>query len=230
MHARQATRLLGAQVASARHQQPQFDVQFGLSGDGAQVRAGAHLLGNDSGIARIALGLPADRALAGAIDGQPWHVHQRQAGLQQHGLRQRSDASQHINAHALWRRQRQQLDDELLQVFWGVEKLAVEDDLAARVDSTDPVHFLGDIDADRRGHWHSPSRSIRQPFLANFALHSDDSQSLISGREGKAERGEMPPEPSQAASMKAIPSRRLESILACHSRHRSLGNEKGRAA
>src|SRR6266850_6600772 len=75
-----------------------------------------------------------------------------------------------------------------------------------------------------------PSRSTWQSFLAVNALHSDGSRSLISGRKGKAKRGELPPEPSRAASGKAIPSRRQASMLACHARHRLLGNEKGKAA
>ena len=42
--------------------------------------------------------------------------------------------------------------------------------------------------------------------LAVVALQSDGSRSLISGRDGPRKRGEMPPEPSRAASMIPIPA------------------------
>jgi hypothetical protein len=46
----------------------------------------------------------------------------------------------------------------------------------------------------------------RHPARAVFALHSDESQSLISGRGGVAVPGDLPPEPSWAASRKTIPA------------------------
>jgi len=47
---------------------------------------------------------------------------------------------------------------------------------------------------------------VRQPAHAVVALHSDDPQSPISGRDGLAVPGDLPPEPSSAASMTTIPA------------------------
>ena len=60
-------------------------------------------------------------------------------------------------------------------------------------------------------------------------LHSDGSRSQVSGRKGRRRGGDASGA-IRAASMRTIPSRRLVSILACHTRHRLHGNEKGRAA
>ena len=46
---------------------------------------------------------------------------------------------------------------------------------------------------------------LRRPACAILALHSDDPQSLISGRSGRWDRAELPPEPSRAASVIPIP-------------------------
>jgi hypothetical protein len=230
VHASQAPRLVRGEVMPARDEQAQLDVEFRLGCDHAQIAARAHLIGNDASITRIALGLSADGALAGAVDRQARYMHQAQAGIEQHGLRERGNAAEHVDAHASRLRQAAQFIDQSVQFLGSVEQLAVQQDGAHSVHGAHPVNLLGDIDANEGGHEASPSRSKRQPFRAVYALHSDGSQSLISGRKGRAERGEMPPEPSRAASMKAIPSRRLASILACHTRHRSLGIEKGRAA
>jgi hypothetical protein len=86
-----------------------------------------------------------------------------------------------------------------------IVELAVDPDLALVVDGADPVHFFGDVDADCDTHGGSPWL-LRHPFVAGVALHSDRSQSLISGRKGKTKRGDLLSEPSRAASMKTIPA------------------------
>src|SRR5512134_1613756 len=58
---------------------------------------------------------------------------------------------------------------------------------------------------------HSPlkeaiARQGYDPARAVFTLHSDESQSLISGQGGVAVPGDLPPEPSRAVSMKTIPA------------------------
>src|SRR6185369_9445700 len=106
------------------------------------------------------------------------------------------NTAEHIDADAHRRGKLPQLIREPQQIFRRVKKLSVQQDGACNIDGAHPVNLLGNVDADKGGHELSPSRSTRQPFLAGYALHSDPSQSLISGRKGRAERGEMPPEPS----------------------------------
>jgi hypothetical protein len=67
------------------------------------------------------------------------------------------------------------------------------------------MHFFGDIDTDTDMH-NSSFELLRRPVHAVFALHSDESQSLISGRDGVAPSGDMLAEPLTAASMKTIPT------------------------
>lgn len=80
-------------------------------------------------------------------------------------------------------------------------------DDAIAIDGSNPVDVLGNIHADTDAH--SPLQAlnkVRRPAHAVVALHSDQSQSLISGRGGVALPGDLPPEPSIAASMKTIPA------------------------
>jgi len=56
----------------------------------------------------------------------------------------------------------------------------------------------------------------RQPSHAVLALHSDDPQSLMSGQVRWGDRAVLPPEPSRAASMTAIPGPLPSNILGHH--------------
>jgi hypothetical protein len=67
------------------------------------------------------------------------------------------------------------------------------------------VYLLGNVDSDADPHG-VPLFVTRHPARAVFALHSDESQSLISGRGGVAVPGDLPLEPSWAASVKTIPA------------------------
>ncbi|QFI70699.1 hypothetical protein EKH55_5825 (plasmid) [Sinorhizobium alkalisoli] len=75
--------------------------------------------------------------------------------------------------------------------------------------------------------------SVRQPSHAVLALHSDRSQSLISGQVRCRDRVVLPPEPSRAASMIAIPgpvpSKRIASMKQS-AKARVETRVKGRAA
>jgi hypothetical protein len=107
-------------------------------------------------------------------------------------------------------------------------------DDAITIDGGDPVDILGDIDADADAH--SPLRvltKIRRPAHAVIALHSDQSQSLISGRGGVTPPGDLPPEPSMAASMKTIPAAppgETPAIAAANRKALFTQHLKGRAA
>jgi hypothetical protein len=85
---------------------------------------------------------------------------------------------------------------------------AAEDDLAvAAIDGLDPVKVLGHIDPHRDSVLHTSSSmtSDRNGALTPVvALPSDRSRCLISGDGEQARRGDQPPEPSTAASMKSI--------------------------
>jgi hypothetical protein len=86
-----------------------------------------------------------------------------------------------------------------------VQQLAVNLHDAASIDGSDPVYLLGNVDSDADPHG-VPLFVTRHPARAVFALHSDESQSLISGRGGVAVPGDLPLEPSWAASVKTIPA------------------------
>jgi hypothetical protein len=226
VHARQAAGLFLGEVTPTRDEQPQLQVELGVRLDGPQVASGSHLIGNDSGITRITLGFASDRTLSSAIDGEPRDVNEIEAGLQQHGLRKRGNAAEHVNADANRHGQITKLGHEVHEVLRGVCELAVEQDAACAVDGRDPVQFLSDVDTDESAQATSSLADDRHPFFAVFALQSDGSRSLISGRKGKDGKGEMPPEPSRAASMRTIPSRRRNAIVP----RMTAGIEKGRAA
>ena len=105
------------------------------------------------------------------------------------------------------------------QYRWRVQQLAVKPNDALNINGSDPVYLLGNIDSDVDPQGAPLTFVARHPARAVFALHSDGSQSLISGRGGVAVSGELPPEPSRAASMKTIPTpppRRMTGWRAVH--------------
>ena len=195
------------QVAAAADEQPQLEVELGGRLDRPQVAADAHLVGDDPRVARVGLVLAAHRALAGAVDGQARHVDEREAGLRQHRLREAGDAADDVEPDAHRSAERRELVDERGDGRRPVLQPAVEPHDALRIDGRDPMHLLGDVDSD--ADLHAPSEKLvllRHLARAVVALHSDDPQSLISGRGELAAPGDLPPEPSRAASMKTIPT------------------------
>ena len=91
VHARQPLGLRIDQVASPAHQQSDFQIEFGRRLDGAQIGPGADLVGDGPGVTWVGLVLAADRALAGAVDRQARHVHEREACFGQYGFGQAGD-------------------------------------------------------------------------------------------------------------------------------------------
>ncbi|HET8727356.1 MAG TPA: hypothetical protein VFO41_07585, partial [Alphaproteobacteria bacterium] len=88
-----------------------------------------------------------------------------------------------------------------------------ESPLPRRMNSQKPSYTedltlsLGDVNPNADPHGASSRWVVlRPPARAVVALHSDDPQSLISGRGGVAVSGDLPPEPSRAASLKTIPT------------------------
>jgi hypothetical protein len=134
-------------------------------------------------------------------------VDEGEAGLGQHGLGEPGDAAHHVQADTHVGAEPAQFADEVGDRGRPVLELAVNVDDALGVDGSNSVYLLGDVDPDADVHI-TTSRlvDLRPPAHAVFALHSDGSQSLISGRDGLATPGEMPPEPLRAASMKTIPA------------------------
>ena len=195
------------QIAPPPDQQTQLEIELGGRLKRAQVLAHAHLLGDHAGVARIGLVLAAGGALPGAVDGQPRHVDQGEAGFGQHRLGQAGDATDDVQADAHAAAQLDQVSDESGDGARRVRQLAVDAHDAVGVDGGDPVRFLGDVDPDADPHGTPRLLMVaRLPAHAVVALHSDDPQSLISGRDGLAAPGDLLPEPSRAASMKPIPA------------------------
>jgi hypothetical protein len=175
--------LLGDQVAAAAGQQPDLQVQFAGRLDGAQVGSGADLVGDHPGIAGVAFVLAAAGGLAGSVDGQARDVDQLQAGRQQHRLAQAGHPTDHVQADYRPLVSLPQLVDQRLERGRVVVHPPVPQHPAGIVDCTGPVDFLGDVDSDPDAHAILPPTLLRfpLPFLAGIALHSDESQSLISG-------------------------------------------------
>ena len=208
-HAADAAGLVDHQIAAAADQEAEFDDRLVLGGDGAEVGgAQAELVGDDAGVLGIALGLAADAALAGAVDGEAGDVDEALAGGQQHGAEQGGDAAEQVDAEQALAAECGQLGGELADVVCGIEDLAVEQDAALRGDRGGPVDLLGGIDADADLHdlLRSVAPPMQRPLLAGNALNSDRSHRVISGRAKVARRAAMPPEPWRAARMIAIPA------------------------
>ena len=88
--------------------------------DRAQIAARAHLFGDDPSIPRVALRLAASSALAGPIDGQPRHVHDALARIEQHGGHQTSDPADDIDSHSAFAAQGHTAIDRRAQSAVGV--------------------------------------------------------------------------------------------------------------
>ena len=102
-HAADAAGLVGDEIAATADQEAQFGDGLVLEGDGAEVGgAQAELVGDDAGVLGIALGLAADAALAGAVDGQPRDTDEALAGGQQHGAEQGGDAPEQVMPTSRW--------------------------------------------------------------------------------------------------------------------------------
>jgi hypothetical protein len=207
VQAGQAAGLLNLQVAAPTDQQPQPKVQLAGGLDGPQVAAGADLLGDHPGITRVAVVLAAGGALAGPVDRQPRDVDQPQPGRQKHRLGQPSDAADHIQADDRLLTQRIQVIDQPLERGGVVGHALVQHDLAEVIDGGGPVDVLGDVDPNPDPHRLPPAAAVvALPSLTGIALHSDWSQSLISGPGRAAGQGELHHKPSTAASMTTIPT------------------------
>lgn len=157
-------------------------------------------------VAGIGLVLTADGPLTGAIHGKAGHVDEVEAGLGQHRFGKAGDAADDIEPDPNIAAEGAKLVNGPRDVSGPVRELAIDMDQPILVNSRDPVNIFGDVDSniDPHGaHWRS---KFRLPARAVIALHSDQSQSLISGRGGLAVPGDMPPEPFRAASMKTIPA------------------------
>ena len=140
------------------------------------------------------------------VDRQARDVNEGEAGRGEHRLGQAGDAADHIQADADRAAELAKLGDELRDLARRIGQFAVDQHDAIGVDRGHPMHLLGNVDPDADPHGAPPRLKVRHPARAVVALHSDGSQSLISGRGGVAVPGDLPPEPSWAASMKTIPT------------------------
>jgi hypothetical protein len=207
VQAGQAAGLLDLQVAAPAHQQPQLQVQLAGGLDGPQVAAGADLLGDHPGIARVAFVLAAGGALAGPVDRQPRDVDQPQPGSAQQRLGQRGDAADHVQADHRLATQPTQVIDQPLEGGGLIGHPLVQHHLANIVNCGGPVDVLGDVDSNPDPHRLPPTAAVfALSSLTGIALHSDWSQSLISGSGRAVGRGELRHKPSPAASMTTIPT------------------------
>jgi hypothetical protein len=192
---RPAPGLVDDEVAAARHQEPELGVELADRFDGTQVAPCARQLGDHRGVLRVALGLAAARALPGTVHGQARRVHDGDPGHGQHGQEQARHAAEHVERddHPVGVDRLDALDQRGDRL-WLVRNREAEQRIGVAVDRRGPVDLLGDVDADEDGHGHHPSQLRHQlPAYAVVALRSDGSRSLISGRSGPRERGEMRP-------------------------------------
>ena len=208
-HAADAARLVDNQVGAAADQQAQLRHGLVLDGDRPEVgRAQAELVGDDAGVFGVALGLPADAALAGAVDGQAGHMDQTFAGGQQHGAEQGGDTAEQVDADQALALQRGEVGGELADVLGGVVDLSVEQDATVLCHRGGPMNLLGGVDAhaDLHGALRLFAPPMQRPLPASNALNSDRSHRVISGRAKVAEWAALPPERWQTARMIAIPT------------------------
>ena len=144
--------------------------------------------------------------MSATIDRQARHVDEREAGLGQYGFGQSGDAADDVDADADRVAGVRELVGKACDVGWRVEQFAVDLHDAIGVDGSHPVYLLGDVDPDADPHDDPWQLKVQHPARAVFTPHSDESQSLISGRGGVAVPGDLPPEPSRAVSVKTIPA------------------------
>ena len=162
MQAAKAAGLLVNQVAAASDQETKLEVDLGAGLDRPQVVAGAHLVGDDAGVARVALGLAADRALAGPVYGQARHVDQAEAGRRQHRFGKAGDAADHVEADGDLALERAQLGDQRLDRVGLVRHRSIDEHRARVVDRRHPMRRLGDVDPDRDSHVRLPEHRLRR--------------------------------------------------------------------
>jgi hypothetical protein len=93
-----AARLVADEFTAARDEQSDLGVELAGRLDRSQVAAVANLVGDDCGVARVALVLAAADALAGAVDRQPGDVDDLDAGVQQHRRQQAGNAADDVDA------------------------------------------------------------------------------------------------------------------------------------
>ena len=152
VHARQTLGLRIDEVASPAHQQPDLQIEFGRRLDRAQVGPGADLVGDGPGVARVGLVLAADRALAGAVDRQARHVHEREPGLASMASARPAMPPMTSSPTRTAAAKVGKLVGEACDLGRRVQQLAVDLHDAVGVDGGDPVHLLGDVDPDADPH------------------------------------------------------------------------------
>jgi len=154
---RQALGLPVDQIAAPADQQADLEVEFAGRLDRAQIAAGADLVGDGAGIARVGLVLAAPGALAGAVDRQARDVNEGEAGRGEHRLGQAGDAADHIQADADRAAELAKLGDELRDLARRIGQLAVDPHDAIGVDRGHPMHLLGNVDPDADPHGAPPA-------------------------------------------------------------------------
>lgn len=200
--------LVGDEVLASRNEQTDIGVDLADRLDCPQVRARSCQLGDNGGILRVGLGLSAAYALSCPVDGETGRVDEPEACFADHGADKRCHAAEHVERNGnVVRAQGFDPLDETGDCGRIVVDGHREDDIGIAVDGAGPMGLLGNVDTDEQLHGHLPGSGCpRQPGIAVVALHSDGSHSLISGRTGRRERVDMPPEPSRAASMMSMPA------------------------
>jgi hypothetical protein len=207
VQAGQPAGLLDLQVTAAANQQPQLQVQLADRLDSSQVAAGPDLFGDHPGITRVAFVLAAGGALAGPVHGQPRDMDQPEPGRPQHRLGQPGDPAHHIQPDHRLATQPSQRLDQALEGGGLVGHPLIQHHLAKVIDRGGPVDVLGNVDPHPDPHRLPPPAAVLAlPSHTGIALHSDRSQSLISGPGRAVGRGELHHKPSPAASMTTIPT------------------------
>ena len=144
--------LFDDEVPATADQETQLDHSLRLGIDRAQIAARAHLFGDDPSIPRVALRLAASSALAGPIDGQPRHVHDALARIEQHGGHQTSDPADDIDSHSAFAAQGHKFGSQCGEFVWRVRHALIEHHVAELGERRDPMHVFGDVNTDRESH------------------------------------------------------------------------------
>ena len=85
---------------------------------------------------------------AGAVDGEPWNVDEREAGFGEHGLGKTGDPADHVEADPDAAAEDGQLVDQPGDGCRSILQPAVDEHDGGGVDGRDPVDLLGDVDRD----------------------------------------------------------------------------------
>ncbi len=206
--ARRAPGLLGDELAAAADEEADLGVERAGRVHRAQIGPRAREFGDDGRVLRIGLALAAPDALPRPVHRQARRVDQRQPGLGEHRAQKARRAAEHVDGGPRGSGlQCLDLADQRPDGGRVVVHPMAEQHPRVAVHGAGPVDLPGHIDPDEDIHSSLRRRfPPRHPALAVVALQSDGSRSLISGRDGPRKRGEMPPEPSRAASMIPIPA------------------------